>query len=237
MKRVSRVVGLYLLATAVVIGYGWLLWKGPWVFDGSHLRRHELQPADGVVVTGFRTMVVAVGAGFLAGAGLLYTHRNHQLAQEQFRHTQEQFALAQRQFNLAQEQFRQSQAQFAHEQDKDRRAGTEAMNARHAEHSRDRRAAKEAQEARAAEQYVTAIRLLASASRTERIGGIYSLQQIAYTSESYRSAIREMLTTFLQDREEQVAEQASDSSDSMQARMGFGTDYDVARDALAHLGE
>ncbi|MGW0462509.1 hypothetical protein [Streptomyces tendae] len=235
MKRVSRAVGLYLLATTAVIGYGWLLWKGPWVFDGSHLRTHDLQPADGVVVTGFRTMVVALGAGLLAAAGLLYTHRNHQLAQEQFRHTQEQFALAQQQFNLAQEQFRQSQAQFAHEQEKDRKAAKEARDARIAEHSRDRSAAREAQQARTAEQYVTAIRLLASASPTERIGGIYSLQQIAYASESYQMAIREMLTTFLREREEQMAEQTGDAREFSKKRTIFGTDYEVARDALAHL--
>ncbi|MFD3615947.1 hypothetical protein ACFWWT_12000 [Streptomyces sp. NPDC058676] len=236
MKRVSRAVGLYLLATAAVIGYGWLLWKGPWVFDGSHLRKHDLQPADGVVITGFRTMAVAVGAGFLAGAGLLYTHRNHQLAQEQFRHTQEQFALAQQQFNLAQEQFKQSQQQFAHEQDKDRRAAKEARDARAAEQIKDHVATQAAQEARVAEQYVTAIRLLASDKTTERIGGIYSLQQIASASKSNRAAIREMLTTFLQHREEQIADLTSDAREFSKNRTIFGTDYEVARDALAHLG-
>ncbi|MEU6945696.1 hypothetical protein ABZ957_10720 [Streptomyces sp. NPDC046316] len=218
MKRVSKAVGLYLLVVTAVLGYGWILWKGPWVFDGSHLRQRDLQPADGVVITGFRTMAVAVGAGFIAAAGLLYTHRNHKLAQEQFRHTQEQFTLAQRQFDLAQEQFKQSQKQFSHERDKDRKA------------------AQSERQARATEQYVTAIRLLASDNPTERTGGIYSLQEIARTSEENRAAIREMLTTFLRHREEEMADQTGGAREFSKNRTVFGNDYEVARDALAHLG-
>ncbi|WP_105973743.1 pentapeptide repeat-containing protein [Streptomyces geranii] len=61
--------GLGLLALTFI-----LLWKGPWIFDGSHLRRKDLQPADGVVITGFRTMVVAILASIFAALGLVYTH-------------------------------------------------------------------------------------------------------------------------------------------------------------------
>ncbi|GAB2769074.1 pentapeptide repeat-containing protein [Streptomyces daliensis] len=80
-------------ATAVgAVTFFMLLWQGPWWFDGSHLRRTGLEPADGVVITGFRTMLVALGAGAVAGLGLYYTHRSHLLSQSQFEQVQEQFA-------------------------------------------------------------------------------------------------------------------------------------------------
>ncbi|MET7905717.1 hypothetical protein ABZS86_31365 [Streptomyces sp. NPDC005355] len=101
------------VATVVLVGYGLLLWQGPWILDGSHIRSHSLQPADGVVITGVRTMLVAMGAAAIAGMGLIYTHRNHELAREQFLTTQKQFILAQKQFEHAQDQ-------FAHTQQKDR---------------------------------------------------------------------------------------------------------------------
>jgi uncharacterized protein YjbI with pentapeptide repeats len=61
-----------------LIGYALLLWKGPWWLDGAHIRQRDLQPADGVVITGFRTMLVALGAAVVAGLGLMYTHLNLQ---------------------------------------------------------------------------------------------------------------------------------------------------------------
>ncbi|NEB36759.1 pentapeptide repeat-containing protein [Streptomyces sp. SID14515] len=61
-----------------LIGYALLLWKGPWWLDGSHIRQRDLQPADGVVITGLRTMLVALGAAVVAGLGLMYTHLNLQ---------------------------------------------------------------------------------------------------------------------------------------------------------------
>ncbi|AEY94193.1 pentapeptide repeat-containing protein (plasmid) [Streptomyces hygroscopicus subsp. jinggangensis 5008] len=86
MKRLKKV-SLVIAALGLVIGYGVLLWKGPWLFDGSHVRKRDLQPADGVVITGFRTMVVAVGAGTIAAIGLWYTHKSHRQTEELFRHT------------------------------------------------------------------------------------------------------------------------------------------------------
>ncbi|MGP3749820.1 pentapeptide repeat-containing protein [Streptomyces sp. IBSNAI001] len=75
MKRSrTRALVLVLLAGAFV-GYILLLWQGPWWLDGDRLRRRDLQPADGVVITGFRTTLVALGAGAVAGAGLYYTDR------------------------------------------------------------------------------------------------------------------------------------------------------------------
>ncbi|WP_329127292.1 pentapeptide repeat-containing protein [Streptomyces sp. NBC_01465] len=61
--------------TLTSIGYALLLWQGPWWIDGDHLRSSDLQPADGVVITGVRTALVALGAGAIAALGLYYTHR------------------------------------------------------------------------------------------------------------------------------------------------------------------
>ncbi len=51
--------------------------RRPWRIKNDHLYDDEKQlvPSAGIIVTGFRTMLVAVGAGILAGAGLYYTHR------------------------------------------------------------------------------------------------------------------------------------------------------------------
>lgn len=100
-------VGAGLLATAVVLGYGLLLWKGPWWFDSDHLRHTNLQPADGVVITGFRTTVVALGAGVIAGLGLYYTHRSH-------KHTEKLFEQSEKLFEHTREKDRE-QAQLTRE--------------------------------------------------------------------------------------------------------------------------
>ncbi|MBD3545573.1 pentapeptide repeat-containing protein [Streptomyces sp. JV180] len=79
---------LYVLASAAaVIVYAALLWRGPWWIDGAHLRTSNLEPADGVVITGFRTTLVALGAGAIATMGLYYTHRAHQQTRQLFDHT------------------------------------------------------------------------------------------------------------------------------------------------------
>ncbi len=84
MKLVKRCLLLAFLA-AVAVGYVQLLWYGPWWIDGAHLRTRDLQAADGVVITGFRTALVALGAGLIAAAGLLYTHRTFQHTREKDR--------------------------------------------------------------------------------------------------------------------------------------------------------
>ncbi|WP_327702453.1 pentapeptide repeat-containing protein [Streptomyces decoyicus] len=84
-KRLASAVTLAL----VLVGYVLLLWRGPWWIDGTHLRHKNLQPADGVVITGFRTMLVALGAGAVAALGLHYTHKNHQQTEKLFEHTRE----------------------------------------------------------------------------------------------------------------------------------------------------
>jgi hypothetical protein len=86
MKRTSKWV-LCGLGVAALVGYGLLLWHGPWWVDGSHLRRKNLEPADGIVITGFRTACIALGAGALAALGLFYTHKSHQQTEKLFMHT------------------------------------------------------------------------------------------------------------------------------------------------------
>ncbi|MGD6749146.1 pentapeptide repeat-containing protein [Streptomyces sp. BH105] len=94
MKSETKRLILAVAGAAAIIGYMLLLWRGPWWIDGAHLRDRDLQPADGVVITGFRTMLVAVGAGAIAALGLYYTHRNHRHAEKLYGHSQEQFAHA-----------------------------------------------------------------------------------------------------------------------------------------------
>ncbi|MGO1025752.1 pentapeptide repeat-containing protein [Streptomyces rubiginosohelvolus] len=80
-KRVPWLAIVAVLAGTTV--FGLLLWKGPWWFDGAHLRSRDLEPADGVVITGFRTALVAVGVALTAAVGLIYTHRNHRATLDQ----------------------------------------------------------------------------------------------------------------------------------------------------------
>ncbi|MFJ1606788.1 pentapeptide repeat-containing protein [Streptomyces sp. NPDC088253] len=91
MKAWVKPVGTGLAAVVIVLGYGLLLWKGPWWFDSDHLRNKDLQPADGVVITGFRTTVVALGAGLIAGLGLYYTHRSHKHTEKLFEQSEKLF--------------------------------------------------------------------------------------------------------------------------------------------------
>ncbi len=75
MKR-SRIRAWVMALLAVAfVGYALLLWQGPWLLDGDRLDRGDLQPAEGLVITGFRTTLIALGAGAVAGAGLYYTDR------------------------------------------------------------------------------------------------------------------------------------------------------------------
>ncbi|MEV5275874.1 pentapeptide repeat-containing protein [Streptomyces werraensis] len=77
------------IGTLAAVGYVLLLWRGPWWLDGAHLRTKNLQPADGVVITGLRTMLVALGAGAVAALGLYYTHKGHRQTEALFDHTRE----------------------------------------------------------------------------------------------------------------------------------------------------
>jgi uncharacterized protein YjbI with pentapeptide repeats len=92
MKPQTRRLALAVVGAIAATAYVLLLWRGPWWVDGPHLREKNLQPADGVVITGFRTMLVALGAGAVAALGLYYTHRAHRHAERLYEHSQEQFA-------------------------------------------------------------------------------------------------------------------------------------------------
>ncbi|MGW3498616.1 pentapeptide repeat-containing protein [Streptomyces sp. NPDC001020] len=81
LKRITLMVGLAL----GVAGFALLLWRGPWLLDGAHLRSRNLQPADAVVITGVRTALVALGAGAVGAAGLYYTHRTLEHTREKDR--------------------------------------------------------------------------------------------------------------------------------------------------------
>ncbi|WP_413102482.1 pentapeptide repeat-containing protein [Streptomyces sp. Inha503] len=89
MTSKAKKVALSAVIILIAIGYSLLLWRGPWWIDGSHLRRQNLQPADGVVITGFRTTLVAIGAGAVAAMSLYYTHRSHKQTEKMFEHTRE----------------------------------------------------------------------------------------------------------------------------------------------------
>ncbi|MFD9497219.1 pentapeptide repeat-containing protein [Streptomyces sp. NPDC060005] len=82
---------IWALGILAVAGFVILFWRGPWWFDGAHIRDANLEPADGVVITGFRTGLVALAAGIIAGMGLWYTHKSHRHAEKLYNHSQEQF--------------------------------------------------------------------------------------------------------------------------------------------------
>lgn len=173
------------LAAAGTAAFIVLLIWGPWWIEGHHLRdgKGQLVSSAGIIVTGFRTMLLAIAAGGFTAAGLYYTREKHRLEREQFQHTQEQFRLTQEQFRLAQDQFRQAQTQFSYEQQKDREAVY-----------RD-------QEARSTEQFVTAVKLLGSTSHAERLGAIYTLKRLARDSQQHRDPIAELLDSFTRERD------------------------------------
>lgn len=167
-KRIAAIsigttAALLLLGTFIV-----LLWKGPWWSDGAHLGR-GLTPGEGAVITGFRTTVVAFGAGILAAGSLAYTHLNHKQNRESFVKSQENFT---EQAELTRESLRQS----------------EDNAARQAEISR---------EGQVTERYVAAIHLIASENTTEQLGGIYSLERIMRDSAKDHNTVVEVLAAFI----------------------------------------
>ncbi|MDX3587635.1 pentapeptide repeat-containing protein [Streptomyces europaeiscabiei] len=149
-----------------------LFWQGPWWFDGLHIRKVDLQPADGVVITGFRTGLVALAAGLIASVTLYYTHRKHQLEQQQFEQAQKQFAENQEQFETT---LREAQ-------------------------ERDQRQAELTREGQVTGRYVEAIKLLAAEGTHEKLGGIYSLERIMNDSEKDRGTIVEVLAAYIRQR-------------------------------------
>jgi hypothetical protein len=131
-----------------------LIW-GPWWIEGNHLRdgKGNLVSSAGIIVTGFRTMLITIGVGTVGAIGLYYTHRNHELAQQQFEESRRQFNTqanqSRSQFELAQRQFDHAQQQFVYEQTKDRKAAEGASYTLNTE------------------TYMTAVKMLSSSNSTE----------------------------------------------------------------------
>ncbi|WFB87607.1 MULTISPECIES: pentapeptide repeat-containing protein [Streptomyces] len=170
MIRIAFTVG----AALVVAWYVLLLWHGPWWIDGAHLRSKNLQPADGVVITGFRTTLVALGVGAVAAVTLYYTHRNHVLGLRQYEQVQEQF-----------------------------------------EHTRvrDQEQSELTREGQVTERYVEAIKLVASESLTERLGGIYALERIMRDSMKDHATVVEVLAAFIRQHAAAGNEEGIDERD------------------------
>lgn len=160
-----------------------LFWQGPWWFDDAHIREKNLEPADGVVITGFRTGLVALAAGIIAGVGLYYTHRKHKLEHKQFQHVQDQFA-------ETEEQFRTTLSETQ---------------------KRDERQAELTREGQVTALYVEAIKLLASEQPYETLGGIYSLERIMRDSGKDRTTIVEVLAAYARTRLNGTAKELRES--------------------------
>lgn len=153
MKSKRKRLVLFVALPLLVAGYAVLIWKGPWWVDGAHLRTQDLQPADGVVITGFRTTLVALGAGAIAVVGVYYTHRSFRQTEKLFNHTRE----------------------------------------------KDREQADLSREGQVTERYVEAIKLLSSENRTQRLGGLYSLERIMRDSARDYDTVIEVISAFIRE--------------------------------------
>ncbi|WP_371749442.1 pentapeptide repeat-containing protein [Streptomyces sp. NBC_01283] len=156
------------LSTATFVAL--LVW-GPWWIEGHHLKdgEGELVSGAGIIVTGFRTMLIAIAAGGFTAAGLYYTRERHRLERNQFEHAQEQFAESQQQFQTT---LRETQ-------------------------KRDEQQAKLTREGQVTSRYVEAIKLLSSQDDTQRLGAIYSLERIMRDSEADHDTVVTVLAAFI----------------------------------------
>ncbi|MFH8752966.1 pentapeptide repeat-containing protein [Streptomyces rimosus] len=203
-KRTLGWVGAGALAALFVATLVW----GPWVLEGAHIRDPQLAPSAGIIITGFRTMLVASAAGVVAALGLYYTHRNHAITQEQhrlaqkhFEHTQEQHHLAQKHFEHTQEQHRLAQQQFEHTQ----------VQFSHTQ-QKDREQADLARETQLTERYIEASKLLASSKQTERLCGIYAFERIMRDSEKDYETVLEVFAAFIRQHARQEGVDRDESS-------------------------
>ncbi|NGO78234.1 pentapeptide repeat-containing protein [Streptomyces sp. YC504] len=202
------------IAALLALGaLGLLLVEGPWWFDQDRLDK-ELPTAAGVIITGFRTMVIALLAGAIAGLGLWYTHKKHELDREQLAQAQEQFKLAQQQFEHAQEQFAATQ-------------------------EKDRDQAELTREGQVTGRYVEASKLIASDSPTERLCGIYAFERIMHDSARDHQTVVEVLTSFI--RQQTVAAESRgrelDEGDTAQRAVSADEDVQAAFNVIARRPE
>ncbi|WP_420031372.1 pentapeptide repeat-containing protein [Streptomyces sp. cg28] len=161
-----------------------LIW-GPWWIEGHHLRdsNGELVSSAGIIITGFRTMLVAIAAGGFTAAGLYYTRQKHQLEREQLQHTQQQFAESQKQFETT-------------------LLETQKRDAEQAELTR---------EGQVADRYVEAIKLLGSDNLAERLGGIYSLKRILHDRAKDHDTAVEVLAAYVRQHAPSAAAETGDN--------------------------
>ncbi|WP_329228063.1 pentapeptide repeat-containing protein [Streptomyces sp. NBC_01460] len=147
-----------------------LVWA-PWWIEGHRLRddNGELVSSAGIIVTGFRTMLVAIAAGGFTAAGLYYTREKHRLERENFQHAQDQFTENQKQFEI-----------------------TMKMSA-----DREAEQARLTREGQVTGRYVEAIKLLSSQDDTQRLGAIYSLERIMRDSEDDHDTVITVLAAFI----------------------------------------
>jgi uncharacterized protein YjbI with pentapeptide repeats len=169
-----------------------LIW-GPWWIEGRHLRdsKGHLIPSAGIIVTGFRTMLIALAVGAVGAVGLYYTHKKHDLEQQQFGHAREQFEESQKQFETT---LRETQ-------------------------KRDERQAELTREGQVTGRYVEAIKLIASGEISERLGGIYALERIMKDSDRDHRTIVEVLSAFIR-TSLQEAEVARKKDKQREERLG-----------------
>ncbi|WP_406354329.1 pentapeptide repeat-containing protein [Streptomyces sp. NBC_00658] len=182
-KTVTAVLVAVAVFWCLIVVLSWL----PWAVEGDNARDKTLQPGAGILITGFRTTLVAVLAGLIALGSLYLAYRNHGVAREQLGETQKQFA-------LAQQQFAHTETLFEHTREKDREQ------------------AELTREGQVTGRYVEAIKLLASDNVTERLGGIYSLERIIRDSEKDHPTIVEVLAAFIRQRAGKTDEDEPDDS-------------------------
>ncbi|WP_371681021.1 pentapeptide repeat-containing protein [Streptomyces sp. NBC_01276] len=154
-------------AALLIAGFLWLLWKGPWFLDRAHL--NGATPGVASVVTGFRTAVVAVGAGIVAGIGLVLSHRTFQHARANDR----------------------VQAELTR--------GTLEITRGTLEHAqvRDSEQAELTREGQVTDRFTRAISQLASERDVETLGGVYALERIMGDSEKDHPTVVEVLASFV----------------------------------------
>jgi hypothetical protein len=165
MRERRALTAALLVAVAVFL---WLLWQGPWVLDHAHLTK-EMTPGVAAVVSGFRTAVLAIGAGLVAGAGLVFTHRTLEHTRAKDR----------------------EQAELTR--------GTVELTSRTLEHtqSRDREQAELMREGQVTDRFTRAIGQLASDGPVEQLGGVYALERIMRDSAKDHPTVVEVLAAFI----------------------------------------